>query len=607
MYDRFVRSLEPALTPLLRRVFGNTRMWNTLKRTRDRMRPLRTTDDRTHDCQDDETGEKRMAMPAKVLGVNVAGYLESEKGVGEAARASARALNAVLIPYVLNNVTDSGSWNRERPSSNYSEANPHPINLVHVNADQVPIVASQRGDAYFRGRYNIGYWFWELSHFPEEWRSSFDYFDEVWVGSNFVLDAISRVSPIPVVRMPLALRERTDSVGRGDRSNLGLSAESFVFVFMFDFHSFIARKNPLGLIEAFKMAFSDKDDVWLILKSAHSNTNAADFEAVKAATAGAKIKLIDAILSEGETTALLSACDCYVSLHRSEGFGLPIAEAMSLGKPVIVTAYSGNMDFTTPSNSLLVKYSLVELDRDYGPYKKGSVWADPNLDHAADQMRYAYEHRDASNAVGRRAREDVLQLFHPRVVGRQMHDRLQRVISRTKDGRTGRHELSSSPVTLAPSDDGLVVLLSSEATRPPLNDDDIVADMASIHANYDITKTHLRSHRRVVGPAVGLTKKILRQLATPFLRRQVAYNAANARVITHLKQQGEVLGQQQAGFWTQLRQQGEALGQQGAQLQQIDEALGQQQAHLQQIGERSASSRRTFNNKAKRSARTFNN
>ena len=388
-----------------------------------------------------------MVASAKVLGVNVAGYFESEKGVGEAARASVRALKAVPIPHVLNNVTDSGSWNRERSSSNYGDANPHPVNLLHVNADQVPMVASQLGDAYFRGRYNIGYWFWELSHFPEEWSSSFEYFDEVWVGSNFVLDAISRVSPIPVVRMPLALRERADKVGRGDRSNLGLSAESFVFVFMFDFHSFIARKNPLGLIEAFKMAFSDEDDVWLILKSAHSGTNAADFEAVKAAATGAKIKLVDTVLSEGETTALLSMCDCYVSLHRSEGFGLPIAEAMSLGKPVIVTAYSGNMDFTTPSNSLLVKYRLVELDLDYGPYKKGSFWADPNLDHAAELMRYAYENRDASNAVGRRAREDVLQLFHPRVVGRHMHDRLQRVVSLGNDSGKGRHERSSSRVT----------------------------------------------------------------------------------------------------------------------------------------------------------------
>jgi 2-polyprenyl-3-methyl-5-hydroxy-6-metoxy-1,4-benzoquinol methylase/glycosyltransferase involved in cell wall biosynthesis len=525
-----------------------------------------------------------MTVSAKVLGVNVAGYFESEKGVGEAARASVRALKAVPIPYVLNNVTDSGSWNREQSSASYSEANPHPVNLVHVNADQVPMVASQRGDAYFRGRYNIGYWFWELSHFPEEWSSSFGYFDEVWVGSNFVLDAISRVSPIPVVRMPLALRERTDSVGRGDRSTLGLSAESFVFLFMFDFHSFIARKNPLGLIDAFRMAFSDKDDVWLILKSAHSGTNAADFEAVKAAAMGQKIKLIDAVLSEGETTALLSTCDCYVSLHRSEGFGLPIAEAMSLGKPVIVTAYSGNMDFTTPSNSLLVKNRLVELDRDYGPYKKGSVWADPSLDHAADLMRYAYEHRDVSNALGRKAREDVLQLFHPLVVGRQMQDRLQRVVSRGRDSGKGRHELSSSPVTQAPSDDRVVGLPSSEVSRPP-SDDDMVASMTSIYANYDIGNTPLTSHRRVVGPVVSLTKKVLRQLVTPILRRQVAYNAANTRVVTHLKQRADVLGQQQAEFRTQLEQQGETLGQRQAQLQQQAEALGRQQAQLQQQGE----------------------
>ena len=587
-----VRPLEPVPTPILRRAFARAMwMWNTLKRTGDRMgdsRPLPVTERRNQDYQARETGEERMAVSAQVLGVNVAGYFESEKGVGEAARASVRALKAVSIPYVLNNVTDSGSWNRERSSSNYSVANPHPVNLVHVNADQVPMVASQRGDAYFRGRYNVAYWFWELSHFPEEWTSSFEYFDEVWVGSNFVLDAISRVSPIPVVRMPLTLREATDSLGRGDRSNLGLSAESFVFVFMFDFHSFIARKNPLGLIEAFKMAFADKDDVWLILKSAHSGTNAADFEAVKAATTGAKIKLIDTILSEGETTALLSTCDCYVSLHRSEGFGLPIAEAMSLGKPVIVTAYSGNMDFTTPSNSLLVRYRPVELDRDYGPYKKGSVWADPSLDHAAELMRYAYENRDVSNAVGRRAREDVLRLFHPRVVGQQMHDRLQRVVPRGKDSGKSRHEPSPSLVTQGPSDD------------------EVVADMTSLHAEYDISDTPLTSHRHVVGPAIGLTKKVLRQLVTPILQRQVTYNAANTRVVTHLvthlkqqgevvgqrqaelrmqlKQQGEALGQQQAELWTQLQQQGEALGRQQAelwtQLKQQDEVLGQQQAQL---------------------------
>jgi 2-polyprenyl-3-methyl-5-hydroxy-6-metoxy-1,4-benzoquinol methylase/glycosyltransferase involved in cell wall biosynthesis len=529
-------------------------------------------------------GEERMAVSTSALGVNVAGYFESEKGVGEAARASLRALQAVPVPCVLNNVTDSGSWNRERPSSSYSVANPQPVNLVHVNADQVPMVASQLGDAYFRGRYNIGYWFWELSHFPEEWSSSFEYFDEVWVGSNFVLDAISRRSPIPVVRMPLALRERTDRVDREDRSNLGLSAESFVFVFMFDFHSFIARKNPLGLVEAFKMAFSDKDDVWLILKSAHSSTNASDFEAVKAATAGAKVKLIDTVLTEGETTALLSTCDCYVSLHRSEGFGLPIAEAMRLGKPVIVTAYSGNMDFTTPSNSLLVKYRLVELDRDYGPYKKGSVWADPSLDHAADLMRYAYENRDAGNAVGSRAREDVLQLFHPRVVGRQMHDRLQRMLSRGKDSGKGRHEPSSSPLTLAPSDAPVVVLPTPEAIRPPA-DDDVVASMISIHANYDISNTPLTSHRRVVGPVVGLTKKIIRQLVTPILRPQVSYNAANTRVVTHLKQQGEFLGRQHAELSTQLDQQGEFLGEQRMQVRQQAEALGRQQAQLQQQAE----------------------
>ena len=120
-------------------------------------------------------------------------------------------------------------------------------------------------------------------------------------------------------------------------------------------------------------------------------------------------------------------CDCFVSLHRSEGFGIPIAEAMLLEKPVIVTSYSANMDFTTPGNSFLVKYKLLEIDHDYGPYRKGWVWADPDLDHAAELMRYAYEHRDICIETGRRAKEEILQLFHPEVVGRQIVDRLRRL------------------------------------------------------------------------------------------------------------------------------------------------------------------------------------
>jgi glycosyltransferase involved in cell wall biosynthesis len=301
------------------------------------------------------------------------------------------------------------------------------INLIHVNADQVPIFAAARGDEYFRGRYNIGCWFWELSQFPDEWYSSFQRFDEIWAASSFIQDSLARVSPIPVVRMPLALPPKPQIDHKLNRSDFGLPFDAFIFLFTFDFASILERKNPVGLIKAFKMAFGDRDDVMLLLKVAHSEIYLSEVDLLKTAACAKNIRIFDRLLQRPEMNALLSVSDCFVSLHRSEGFGIPIAEAMLLEKPVIVTAYSANMDFTTPANSFLVKYKLIEIDHDYGPYRKGWVWADPDLDHAAELMRYAYEHRDVCIETGRRAKEEILQLFHPEVVGKQIVDRLRRL------------------------------------------------------------------------------------------------------------------------------------------------------------------------------------
>src|SRR5262249_37836419 len=139
------------------------------------------------------------------LGVNLTGYIATEKGAGEAIRSSLRALEAEGIPYVINPVTDGGSKNIDNRYSNLADANPYWVNLVQVNADLVPPLLAQRKPAYFRNRYNIGYWNWELSHFPEEWLQSFDAFDEIWTPSSFVLDSVARLSPIPVVRVPYSL------------------------------------------------------------------------------------------------------------------------------------------------------------------------------------------------------------------------------------------------------------------------------------------------------------------------------------------------------------------------------------------------------------------
>ena len=361
------------------------------------------------------------------FGVNVAGILNSEKGIGEAARSTLRSLEAANIPYVLNSVIDYGSLNNDTTYTGFSDDNPYVFNLVHLNAPELANFVWYKGAAYFRGRYNIGAWNWELASFPNEWLPHFQYHHEIWVPSKFAADALSRVSPVPVLRMPHSPASE-QIMGEGlDRSHFGLPPDDVFFLFMFDSHSELERKNPLGLIEAFKRAFPREKDVFLLIKSSRSNPHAV--EAMQQAAKQTNVQMMERVLSREEVHALYRLCDCYVSLHRSEGFGLTLAEAMRSGKPVIGTAYGGNIDFMTPENSYPVKYKLIEIDRDHGPYKKGWAWADPELDHAAELMRHVYENREEAKAIGWKAREDILRLLHPRVVGDLMRQRLLTIAS----------------------------------------------------------------------------------------------------------------------------------------------------------------------------------
>jgi Glycosyl transferases group 1 len=426
LYVIFLYSLEQSLKLRLKPMLvHNVWLWNKLKRIRTRFitgRPLPVASVSTS-SEDVEFAFNRFHS----FGVNLAGYFSSEKGVGEAGRATARALEAASVPYVLNNVIDSGSANIYSSSFSFTDDNPYSINLAHINADQVPFFVAMKGDEYFRGRYNIGCWFWELSHFPQQWYSSFQPFHEIWAASSFTQDSLARVSPIPVVRMPLAVPAESPIDHDLNRSAFGLPSDAFIFLFTFDFASVFERKNPLGLIKAFTMAFGDQSNVLLLLKVIRSESYPSELKMLKASCSTNNIRILDRVLSRLEMNTLISISDCFVSLHRSEGFGISIAEAMLLEKPVIVTAYSANMDFTTPANSFLVKYKLTEIDRDYGPYRKGWVWADPDLDHAAELMRYTYENRDVCISIGRRAKKEILELFHPTIVGKRMQERFRRL------------------------------------------------------------------------------------------------------------------------------------------------------------------------------------
>jgi glycosyltransferase involved in cell wall biosynthesis len=366
------------------------------------------------------------------FGVNIAGHIRSEKGVGEGVRSTIRCLKSAGVPVTLNDFTDFSSLNTDTEfASSFSEANPYSINLIHANADCLLEFKQWKTEEYFKDYYNIGFWAWELSRFPQKWCAAFNPLNEVWAPSTFAVDSISRVSPVPVVVIPHALRKLTIA-GNRDRASFGLPKDRFLFLFMFDFMSILQRKNPLGLIKAFRKAFKPRDRVTLVLKSSHADEYPSERRELEQAVKGSNVILLDQTLSREDTDALLNLCDCYVSLHRSEGFGLTMLEAMSLGKPVIATGYSGNVDFMTPLNSFLVNYRLVSLDKDYTPYPKDSVWADPDQDHAAELMRSVYRNKKMARDIGRQAQKDVTEKLSEAAVGAIIRERLTTLASMGK-------------------------------------------------------------------------------------------------------------------------------------------------------------------------------
>jgi glycosyltransferase involved in cell wall biosynthesis len=358
-------------------------------------------------------------------GVNVIGFLDAETGVGEVARGVLRSLEAVGYPAAALSIRAfDTSRHGDASAGRFPQGAPHRINVFHVNADMAEPVARELGQDLYHRRYNVGYWFWELSRFPERWQPAFDIYDEIWVGSSFVQTAVAERAPIPVVRMPVAVAPRVDE--RVSRRDLGLPEQAFVVLLVFDALSIIERKNPGAAIRAFQSAFGQarSGDARLVVKVTNLERFPDAAAALRQDLRGVDGVLIDRYLDRGEVNALIRHCDAYLSLHRSEGLGLTLAEAMSMGKPVIATAYSGNADFMTPDNSYPVPYRLIPLSRDHPPYPAGYEWAEPDVEAAAAALRAVFQDPREARRRGALAADAIRREHSHEAVGRRLTARL---------------------------------------------------------------------------------------------------------------------------------------------------------------------------------------
>jgi len=368
------------------------------------------------------------------LGVNVVGYLRGGLGLGQAARLYVEALGTAGVPVRTTTVdvplaefVGADGHRVEIKTTDFADLHVDgelPFNLICVNAPELPGLHRQLGAEFFEERYTIGVWAWEVDAVPRSWDAAFGLVDEIWVYSTYVQEILSSVSPVPVVRIPLPI---VAPPAGGTLAGLALP-EGFQFLFLFDFYSTLARKNPLGLVEAFTRAFEPGEGPQLVLKS-HNGDFKPDRLAQLRAAAGERpdIHIVDRFLSSADMAALMRRADCYVSLHRAEGFGLTLGETMALGKPVIATNFSANLDFMTPENSYLVRSHEVEVGPEGENYPATGTWAQPDLDHAAQLMREVWEHQDEAGARGARARRELGEAFSLEAVGEVARRRLKRL------------------------------------------------------------------------------------------------------------------------------------------------------------------------------------
>ncbi|MFD2252726.1 hypothetical protein FHS82_004148 [Pseudochelatococcus lubricantis] len=351
-------------------------------------------------------------------GVNLVGHLFGQLGIGEDARCASRALFEAGVNHCV----------LDFPAGSDVQTTPHaypvevvdepvyPINLFVMTGMETLRLFCERGLCLFHNRYSIGLWPWELPQWPSELEFCFSLVDEIWAISSYVRGAYELASPVPVVHMPPAVI--APSVEE-DRQRFGLPDNKFVFMCNFDALSSFHRKNPFGAIKAFRDAFPDDDSVRLVIKVMRGSADSQQMDELYIAAAhDPRLIVIDAVLARKDLLQLLASSDCLISLHRAEGFGRSLAEAVLLGRKVVATYWSGNVDFAQAGNQLFVEADIVAVPTGQYPWSENQYWGEPNHNAAVEALQAARYGADEFNNT---------TIFHPLNVGKRYAARLHTI------------------------------------------------------------------------------------------------------------------------------------------------------------------------------------
>jgi glycosyltransferase involved in cell wall biosynthesis len=362
-------------------------------------------------------------------GLNLIGYYKADLGLGDALRYTAKALVATHVPFLVRQF-DPKLLASQSNLAMQPYLQPHcdyGINCIIINPDMLYRLPTWLSFSEWTSRYNVAYWFWELPNFPNQWQYAIPMVDEIWVNTEFNAKAM-RQAHQRVVKIPFAIEFAMPSTSY-DRAYFDLPEQGFAFLVTFDFHSSITRKNPQAAIAAFLQAFADpKTPAYLIVKSINGHLHPGEFAQMQECAKGdPRIIFIDRHLTTEETRALMQCADCYVSLHRSEGLGLGMAESMYLGKPVIATAYSGNTEFMNEHNACLIDYQEIAVPHNDYPHAQNQVWAQADIAEAASAMQRMVRDEPWRTSLAKQARADMLEHHSFTKMGNAIAKRLSEI------------------------------------------------------------------------------------------------------------------------------------------------------------------------------------
>lgn len=326
-------------------------------------------------------------------GINLIGAIKAEMGLGQSCRLIANMIKETHYGFSVYNYDFAGQVKEDDSSFDeyISEELPYEINIFHVNPCELGNLFMGRQDLW-NGKYNIAFWLWELEEFPKEWRCYCQLFDEIWTPSEFAGRAIRKVTDIPIKILPYYVPvPYNEQYGRKEFS---LPEDKFLFLVMYDINSTEGRKNPQGAIKAYKEAFDVQNkDVGLVIKI--NNGSESEIQKLKKQLAGYEnVYYMKETIDKGCVNSLIRCCDVFVSLHRAEGFGLVMAEAMLLGTPVVATDWSSNTEFMSADAACMVGCQMIKNPRTEGLYRKGCIWAEPDCGQAAEYMKRLWLDKD---------------------------------------------------------------------------------------------------------------------------------------------------------------------------------------------------------------------